>query len=143
MPEKFRKKKTEKTGAAVEEEHLLSNVDICDDISIFCCDIEEAYVFVLITSIDNGFKNETDHKDISDSEEEDVSESKASCASKASSLKKNEDHNNDVEPLMIISDDEEVEVDCEFHNGAAFVKIELGLEESDVEEFLWRWVATS
>jgi hypothetical protein len=36
MPEKFKGKKTEKAGAAVEEEHLLSMVDIFDDVIIFC-----------------------------------------------------------------------------------------------------------
>ena len=35
---------------------------------------------------------------------------------------------------MSIIDDKEVEVDYEFHNNAAFVQIELGLEEVDVEE---------
>jgi hypothetical protein len=140
MPEKFQKKKTEKAGAAVEEEHLLSNVDICVNVSIFSCDIEEAYVFAPITSIDNGFANVTDHKDIPDletpteCEDKDVLELKASCASKASSLRENEDHNNDVEPSMSISDDKEVKVDYEFHNDAAFVQIKLGLEEADVEE---------
>jgi len=31
MPEKFKGKKTEKAGAAVEEEVLLSCIDVCDD----------------------------------------------------------------------------------------------------------------
>ena len=31
MPEKFKGKKTEKAGAAVEEEVLLSHIDVCDD----------------------------------------------------------------------------------------------------------------
>ncbi len=142
MPEKFWKKKTEKAGAAVEEEHLLSNDDIYDDVSIFCCDIEEVYVFAPIASIDNGFGNVTDHKDIPDletpteCEDKGVSELKASCASEANSLKENEDHDNDVEHSMNISDDKEVEVDYEFHKDAAFVQIELGLEEADVEEVL-------
>jgi hypothetical protein len=35
---------------------------------------------------------------------------------------------------MIISDDKEVKVDYEFHNDAAFVQIELELEEADVKE---------
>jgi hypothetical protein len=35
---------------------------------------------------------------------------------------------------MSISDDDEVKVDYEFHNDAAFVQIELGLEVADVEE---------
>ena len=35
---------------------------------------------------------------------------------------------------MSTSDDDEVKVDYEFHNNAAFVQIELGLEEVDVEE---------
>ena len=81
-------------------------MDICDDVSIFCLDIEEVYVFAPITSIDNGFGNVTDHEDIPELEtptecdDEDMSKSKASCASKASSLKENEDHDDDVEPLM-------------------------------------------
>jgi hypothetical protein len=82
----------------------------------------------------------TDHKDIPDletpteCEDKGMSELKASCASKASSLKENEDHNNDVEHLMSISDHKEVTVDYEFHNNAAFLQIELGLEEADVKE---------
>jgi hypothetical protein len=31
MPEKIKGKKTEKAGVAVEEEHLLSFIDVCDD----------------------------------------------------------------------------------------------------------------
>jgi hypothetical protein len=31
MPEKFKGKKTEKAGAAVEEEHLLSLINVCDN----------------------------------------------------------------------------------------------------------------
>jgi hypothetical protein len=30
MPEKFNGKKTEKAGVVVEEEHLLSFIDVCD-----------------------------------------------------------------------------------------------------------------
>ena len=84
----------------------------------------------------------TDHEDIPDletpteCEDKDVSELKASCASEANSLKENEDHDNDVEPSMNITDDKVVKVDYEFHNNAAFVQIELGLEEADVEEVL-------
>jgi len=59
MPEKFKNKKTEKSGAAVEEEHLLSFVDANED---------------------------------------------------------------------------DVEVDYEFHNDGAFVQVELSLEDEDVEE---------
>ena len=60
--------------------HLLSNVDVCDDVNIFCFDIEDVYVFAPITSIENGFGNVTDHEDIPDletpteCEDEDVSE---------------------------------------------------------------------
>ncbi len=65
MPEKFKGKKTDKAGAAVEEEHLLSVVvDIWTDVSIFCVDIEAAYVLAPITSIDNEFRNVTDKDDI-------------------------------------------------------------------------------
>jgi hypothetical protein len=35
---------------------------------------------------------------------------------------------------MCIHEDDDVEVDYEFHNDVAFVQIELGLEEEDVEE---------
>ena len=31
LPEKFKGKKTEKAGVVVEEEHLLSFIDVCDD----------------------------------------------------------------------------------------------------------------
>ncbi len=56
----------------------------------------------------------TDHKDIPDletpteCEDEDVSESGTSCASKASLLKEHEDHDDDLEPPMSTSDDNEV-----------------------------------
>jgi hypothetical protein len=90
MPEKFKGKKTENAGAVVEEEHLLSMVDTCNDISIFCVDIGAAYVLALITSIENGFRNVTDEDDIPGIEaptecedEEKVSELKTSCASEA------------------------------------------------------------
>ena len=90
MPEKFKSKKTEKAGAAVEEEHLLSMVDTCNEVSIFCVDIEADYVLAPITSIDNGFGNVTEEDDIPDLEaptkcedEEKVSELKTSCASEA------------------------------------------------------------
>jgi hypothetical protein len=63
-----------------------------------------------------------------------VSESRASCTSEASLLKKNENHDDDVEPPMNTSDDNEVKVDYEFHKDAAFVQIEVGLKEADVEE---------
>jgi hypothetical protein len=141
MPEKFQRKKTKKTGAAVEEEHLLSIVDICDDISIVQVDIEAAYILAPITSIDYGFGNVTDYDDIPDletptkSDDEEVFEWKASCSSKASlQHKQHEDHDNDVEPLMSVYEDDDAEVDYEFHNNAAFVQIELGLEEMDDEE---------
>ncbi len=71
-------------------------------------DIEAAYVFASITSIENGFGNVADHEDISDLEtpteckDEDVSELKANCACKASLLKKHEDHDDDVEPPMSV-----------------------------------------
>ena len=57
---------------------------------------------------------------------------KTSCASEARlSNERHEYHNNDVEPLMSVN---EVEVDYEFHNGTAFVQVELSLEDDDVEE---------
>ena len=64
MPEKFKGKKTEKAGVAVEEEHLLSMVDIFDNIFIFYVAIEATYVLAPITSINNGFGNVTDKDDI-------------------------------------------------------------------------------
>ena len=104
-------------------------VDICNDVSIFCVDIEAAHVLAKIASIDNGFGNVTDKDDIPDLEaptecedKEIVSELKT-CASKASLLsKEHEDHDDDVEPSMSVNDDNEVEVDCEFYNNAAFVQ---------------------
>jgi hypothetical protein len=79
MPEKFKGKKTEKAGAAVEEEHLLSLVDI-----------DEAYLSATIISTDYGFGNVTDEDDIPDLEDptecedkEKVSELKTSCSSEA------------------------------------------------------------
>ena len=61
MPEKIKGKKTEKAGVAVEEEHLLSFIDVCDDNVILDTgasmmyiqvDIQEAYRFA---TIDYGF----------------------------------------------------------------------------------------
>ncbi len=48
--------------------------------------------------------------------------------------KESEDHNDDVEFSMNVNEDNEIEMDYKFHNDAAFVQIELGLEEEDVEE---------
>ena len=57
MPEKFKGKMTEKAGAAVEEEHLLSFIDVCDNNVILDAgasmmymqvDIQEAYRFANI-----------------------------------------------------------------------------------------------
>jgi hypothetical protein len=75
MPEKIRekrdkKKSTEKAGAAVEEEHLLLFVDMCDDIILDTCasfciqvDIQVAYVLTPMMSINYGFANEIDNGD--------------------------------------------------------------------------------
>jgi hypothetical protein len=128
-------------GAAVEEEHLLSFVDMCDNVCMQV-DIEEAYVLAPIVSIDYGFGDLTDDEHILDLEtptecenKEEVSKWKAGCSSKASlHCKGHEDHNNDVEPPMSIYEDSDVEVEYEFHNNVAFVQNELGLEEEDVEE---------
>jgi hypothetical protein len=64
----------------VEEEHLLSMVDIFGDVIIYCVE----------TSINNGFGNVTDEDDIPDLEaptecgdKEKVSGLKTSCASEA------------------------------------------------------------
>jgi hypothetical protein len=88
-------------------------------------------------SIDYEFGIVTDEDDIPDLEaptecedEEKVSELKASCASEARlSNKRHEDHNNDVEPLMSVNEDDDVDVDYEFHNNVAVVQIELGLKD--------------
>ena len=129
MPEKFKDKKTEMAGAAVEEEHLLLMMDIFDDVIIFCME----------TSINNGFGNVTGEDDIPDLEaptecgdKEKVSELKTSCASDARlSNKRHKDNDDDVEPSMNVND---IEVDYEFHNDAALVQVELSLEDEDVEE---------
>jgi len=59
MPEKFKGKKTEKAGAVVEEEVLLSCIDVCD--SYMQVDIQEAYHFATID--DYRFENVTDEDD--------------------------------------------------------------------------------
>jgi hypothetical protein len=147
MPEKFKGKKTEKAGAAVEEEVLLSHIDVCDDniildtgasmiYTMLQVDIQEVYHFA---TIDNGFGNVTDEDDIPDLEaptecedEEKVSELKSSCTSEARlSNERHEDHDDDVEPPK---SEDNVEVDYEFHNKTAFVQVEFGLEDEDVEE---------
>jgi hypothetical protein len=64
-----------------------------------------------------------------------VSKWKAGCSSKASLHREgHEDHNNEGEPLMSINEDKVVEVDYDFRKGIAFMQIELGLKEEDVEE---------
>ena len=72
MSEKFKGKKTEKAGAAVEEEHLLSFINVCDNNVILDTgasmmymqvDIQEAYRFA---TINYGFGNVTDKDDIPD-----------------------------------------------------------------------------
>ena len=144
--EKFKGKKTEKAGAAVEEEHLLSFIDVCDfndmildtgaSMMYMQVDIQEAYHF---TTIDYGFGNVTDEDDIPDLEaptecedEEKVPELRINCENEARlNNKRHEDHNDDVEPPISFND---VEVDDEFHNDTAFVQVELCLEDEDVEE---------
>ena len=88
MPEKFKGKKTEKAGVVVEEEHLLSFIDVCDDNVILdtCAsmmymqvDIQQAYLFA---TIDYGFENVTEAPTECDYEDK-VSELKTSCASEA------------------------------------------------------------
>ncbi len=66
MPEKFKGKKTEKAGVVVEEEVLLSCIDVCDSY-MQCVDIQDAYHF---TTIDGNyrFRNVTDKDDILDLE---------------------------------------------------------------------------
>ena len=149
MPEKFKGKKTEKAGAAVEEEVLLSCIDVYDHDNIIldsgasmmcmqCVDIQDAYRFATIDG-DYRFGNVTDEDDIPELEaptecedEETVSELRASCASEVRlSNEGHEDHDDDVEPSMST---DEVEVEYEFDNNTAFVQVEFGLEDEDVEE---------
>ncbi len=118
MPEKIRQKRdkkkiTEKAGAAVEEEHLLLFVDMCDDLILdtgasICIqlDIQDAYISTQITSIDYGFTNVTDDEEHLYLEIETTSKCeykekvlkwKTGCSSKASlHNKEHEDHNDDV-----------------------------------------------
>ena len=80
----------------------------------------------------------TDEDDIPDLEaptecedKEKVSELKTSCESEAQmSNERHEDHGNDVELSMSVND---VEGDYEFHNDTAFVQVEIGLKDKDVE----------
>ncbi len=119
-PEKYKGKKTKKAGAAVEEEHLLSFVYMCDYVCMQV-DIEEAYILAPIVSIDYGLGNVTDDEDIPELEtptecedEEEVSEWKAGCSSEASLHHKgHEDHNNDAEPPMSVYEDNDIEVEYE------------------------------
>jgi hypothetical protein len=128
MPEKFKGRKAEKAGAAVEEEVLLSCVDVCD--SYMQVDIQDAYHFTTIDG-DYRFRNVADEDDIPELEtptecedEEKVSELRVMCASEVPlNNKGHEDHNNEV-----------LEVEYEFHNNTAFEQVEFGLEVEDVEE---------
>ena len=103
-----------------------------------CVDIQDAYRFATIDG-DYRFGNVTDEDDIPELEaptecedEETVSELRASCASEVRlSNEGHEDHDDDVEPSMST---DEVEVEYEFDNNTAFVQVEFGLEDEDVEE---------
>jgi hypothetical protein len=154
MPEKIRekrdkKKSTEIAGAAVEEGHLLSFANMCDNVSLdtgasICIQVEiqDAYVSTPIMSIDYRFINVTDDKVHPDfktitecEDEEKVLKWKTGHSSKASlHNKEHEDHNDDVGSPMDIDEDDKIEVDYKFHNDAAFVQTKLGLKEEDVEE---------
>jgi len=120
------------------EEHLLSFVDIDEaylSATMSFADIDEAYLSATIISTDYGFGNVTDEDDIPHLEaptecedEEKSSELNASCASESRlSNERYQDHNDDMEPKMSGND-------YEFHNDAAFVQVELSLEDEDVEE---------
>jgi hypothetical protein len=74
MPEKFKGKKTEKAGAAVEEEVLLSCIDVCDS-HMQCVDIQDAYRFATIDG-DYRFGNVTNEDDIPELEAPTESEDK-------------------------------------------------------------------
>jgi hypothetical protein len=103
MPEKFKGKKAEKAGAAVEEEVLLSCIDVRD--SYMQVDILDAYRFTTIDGVYR-FGNATDEDDIPELEtptecedKEKVSELRATCASEVQlNNEGHEDHDNDVEP---------------------------------------------
>ena len=106
-------------------------------------DIQEAYVMSHIVSIDYGFKNVINNEDLPDLEtptecdkdEEKVREGKADCSSEASlHNKEHKDHDDNIRHLLSTDEDDDIEVDYEFHNDAAFVHTELGLKEEDVEE---------
>jgi hypothetical protein len=133
----------------VEEEHLLLFVDMCDNVILdtgasICIqvDIQDTYVSAPIMSIHYGFPNLTDDEDHPDletttecEEEEKVLKWKTGCSSEASlHIKEREDHDDDVGSSMNDDEDDEIKEDYKFHNDAAFVQIELGLEEEDVEE---------
>ncbi len=90
MPEKFKGKKIKKAGVVVEEEHLLSFIDVCDDNNNIFVDIQEAYLLATTIPMNYGFGDVTDEDDIPDLEaptecedEEKVSELKTNCASEA------------------------------------------------------------
>ncbi len=137
VPETFKGKKTEKAGAAVDEEVLLSCIDVCDSY-MQCVDIQDAYHFATIDG-DYRFGNVTHEDDIPELEaptecedEETVSELRASCASEVRlNNKGHADHDDDVEPPMSTV---KVEVEYEFHNNTALVQVEFGLEDEEVEE---------
>jgi len=124
---------------AVEEEVLLSCIDVCDCDSYMQVDIQDAYHFATIDG-DYRFGNVTDEDDIPELEvpteredEEKVSKLRAtSCASEVRlNNEGHEDHDNDMEPPMST---DEVEVEYEFHNNTVFVQVEFGLKDKDVEE---------
>ena len=96
----------------MEEEHLLSLIDVCDNNDMI---------------LDTGASMMYMQVDI-----QEVSELKTSCTSEARlSNERHEDHDDDVEPPM---SEDDVEVDYEFHNNGAFVQVELSLEDEDVKE---------
>jgi len=73
MSEKFKGKKTEKAGVAVEEEHLLSFINVCEDnIILDTCasmmymqvDIQEAYCFATIDYVFGNVSDEDDTPDL-------------------------------------------------------------------------------
>jgi len=124
----------------------VSLIDVCDNNDMILdtgasmmymqVDIQDAYHFA---TIDYGFRNVTVDDGIPDLEaptecedEEKVSESKISCANGAQlNNERHEDHEDDVEPPMSVND---ADMDYEVHNDAAFVQVELCLEDEDVEE---------
>ncbi len=150
IPEKSKGKKTEKLEWRWKK-NIFCHSSMCVTktsswilVQVFACKwtFKRLIFRLLLYPLIMNSKNVTDEDDIPDLEapteckdEEKVSELKANCASEAQLRnKRHEDHNNDVEPLMSVNEDDDIDVDYEFHNDVAVVQTELGLEDKDVKE---------